>query len=177
MTAGAHRFALGLGANLGDAAATLIDALGRLAAADGVRLTGVSSPYRTAPVGGVPQDDFLNAVVVGETTLTALDLLGLCRSIEEAHHRTREVRWGPRTLDLDVLAYDEVVSADPDLTLPHPRAHERAFVLVPWLEADADAHLPGRGRVADLVAAVGADGVRRVRIAGWPGRAGRTARG
>nr|NLI50313.1 2-amino-4-hydroxy-6-hydroxymethyldihydropteridine diphosphokinase [Propionibacterium sp.] len=173
MTAGVHRFAVGLGANLGDAAATLIDAVARLAAADGVRLTAVSSPYRTAPVGGVPQDDFLNAVVVGETTLPPLELLRLCRAIEDAHHRTRDVRWGPRTLDLDVLVHGDVVSTDPGLTLPHPRAHERAFVLVPWLEADAEARLPGRGRVADLLATVGTGGVRRVRIDGWPEPAGR----
>ena len=169
MTAARHRFALGLGANLGDTAATLIDAVTRLAGADGVRLTGVSSPYRTAPVGGVEQDDFLNAVVVGRTTLTPRALLALCQSIEAAHHRTRETRWGPRTLDIDVLSYDGSVSEEPDLPLPHPRAHERAFVLVPWLEVDAAAHLPGRGRVADLLAAVGSGGVQRVSVEGWPG--------
>lgn len=164
-----HRFALGLGANLGDPAATLLDAIARLAAADGVRVRRVSSPYRTAPVGGVAQDEFLNAVLIGETALSPHELLRLGRRIEDAHHRTREVRWGPRTLDIDVLAYDDLVSADPELTLPHPRAHERAFVLVPWLEADADAHLPGRGRVADLLARVGTRGVRKVAVPGWPG--------
>ncbi len=174
MTDAPHRFVLGLGANLGDPAATLIDAVARLAAADGVRVTRVSAPYRTVPVGGVEQDDFLNAVVIGETTLAPLALLRLCQAIEAAHRRTRTVRWGPRTLDLDVLAYDDLESADPDLTLPHPRAHERAFVLVPWLQADADAHLPGRGRVADLLARVGTGGVRRVAVAGWPQADGRT---
>ena len=112
------------------------------------------SLYRTAPVGGVEQPDYLNAVVAGRTELSASDLLALCQRIEQAHGRTRDVRWGPRTLDVDVLRFGDVVSDDPRLTLPHPRAHERAFVLVPWFEVDADASVPGRGRVADLLGAV-----------------------
>ena len=166
-------FAVSLGSNLpdavGDSPAILADAVARLAAADGVRVVAVSSLYRTAPVGGVEQPDFFNAVVVGETTLGAEDLLALCQAVEAAHHRTREVRWGPRTLDVDVLAFGDELSEDPALTLPHPRAHERAFVLVPWAEADADAHLPGRGRVADLADAVGTDGVRIADLP-WPAR-------
>ncbi len=162
-------FAVGLGSNVGDSAAILADAVARLAATDGVRLTAVSSLYRTDPVGGVAQDDFLNAVAVGTTTLGARGLLGRCQAIEAAHGRTRDVRWGPRTLDLDVLAFGDTVSDDPTLTLPHPRAHERAFVLVPWLEADADAVIPGHGTVADLVRGVGTDGVLAVADGRWPG--------
>jgi len=163
-------FAVSLGSNLGDSAATLADAIRRLDASDGVRVTAVSSPYRTAPVGGVEQPDYLNAVAVGETTLTASALLAACQAIEAAHGRTREVRWGPRTLDVDVLVVGDEVSDAPELTLPHPRAHERAFVLVPWLEADADAHLPGRGRVAGLLERVETDGVRRADDVDWPFR-------
>jgi 2-amino-4-hydroxy-6-hydroxymethyldihydropteridine diphosphokinase len=167
------RFALSLGSNLPDAAgdspAILADAVARLAAADGVRIVAVSSLYRTAPEGGVAQPDFFNAVVVGDTTLGADALLTLCQAVEAAHHRTREVRWGPRTLDIDVLAFGDEVSDAPALTLPHPRAHERAFVLVPWAEVDADAHLVGRGRVADLADAVGTDGVRLAGLT-WPAR-------
>lgn len=161
-------FAVGLGSNVGESGATLLDAVERLAGAEGVLVTSVSSLYRTAPVGGVPQDDFLNAVVVGETTLDAQALLALCHRIEDAHHRTRDVRWGPRTLDVDLLVYGDEVSDDPRLTLPHPRAHERAFVLVPWLEADAAAYVPGRGAVADLLARVGGEGVRPATDVPWP---------
>lgn len=163
------RFAVGLGSNVGDSASILADAVARLAATDGVRLTAVSSLYRTEPVGGVAQEDFFNAVVVGETTLRAAELLARCHEIETAHGRTRDVRWGPRTLDLDVLTYGDEVSDDPTLTLPHPRAHERAFVLVPWLEADADASVPGRGTVGDLVRGLGTDGVLPVEDGRWPG--------
>lgn len=86
-------------------------------------------------------------------------LLERAHAVEEAFHRVRDERWGPRTLDVDIVAYAEVVSDDPHLTLPHPRAHERAFVLAPWLDVDPEAALPGRGRVADLLAAVTRDGV------------------
>lgn len=167
-TPSVRAFAVSLGSNLGDSAAILVDAIQRLDATDGVRLTAVSSPYRTAPVGGVEQDDFLNAVAVGETTLTASGLLAACQAIEAAHGRTREVRWGPRTLDIDVLTFGDAISDAPELTLPHPRAQERAFVLVPWLEADADAHLPGRGPVAGLLERVGREGVRPADDVDWP---------
>lgn len=94
-----------------------------------------------------------------KTTLPPSSLLERAHAVEEAFHRVRDERWGPRTLDVDIVAYAEVVSDDPHLTLPHPRAHERAFVLAPWLDVDPEAALPGRGRVADLLAAVTRDGV------------------
>ena len=101
-----------------------------------------SGLYRTAPVGGpAGQPDFVNAVIEVTTDLGAYELLKLCNAVEAAHHRERLVRWGPRTLDIDVIDYDGVISEDPVLTLPHPRAQERAFVLVPWAQMDPQARL------------------------------------
>jgi dihydroneopterin aldolase/2-amino-4-hydroxy-6-hydroxymethyldihydropteridine diphosphokinase len=117
--------------------------------------------YETAPVGGPAQDDYLNAVLMAVTDLPALGVLSLAESAEAVAGRVRTVRFGPRTLDVDVIAYGDQTSEDPELTLPHPRAHERAFVLAPWLELDPAAALPGQGTVADLLAAIGTDGVRR----------------
>ena len=154
------RAVLGLGANLGDRAATLqaaVDALGAQ-----TRIASVSAIFETAPVGGPPQPDFYNAVVIVETALSAIELLELAHRIEAAAGRVRLEHWGPRTLDVDVLAYDATRSDDPELTLPHPRAHERAFVLLPWFDADADAHIEGIGSVVDLLATVDASGVRRL---------------
>lgn len=159
-----RRAALGLGANLGDAPAALQGAVDVLAATDGVRVVAVSAVHETAPVGGPEQPRYLNAVVVVETALAPVVLLAAAHRAEQAFGRTREVRWGPRTLDVDVLAIESVVSDDPALTLPHPRAHERAFVLVPWAEADPGAEIPGRGRVVDLAAqAVAREGDSAVR--------------
>ena len=156
-----RRAALGLGANLGDAPAALQGAVDVLAATDGVRVVAVSAVYETAPVGGPEQPRYLNAVVVVETALAPVVLLAAAHRAEQEFGRTREVRWGPRTLDVDVLAIEGVVSDDPALTLPHPRAHERAFVLVPWLELEPEAELVGHGRVADLVADLDTASVRR----------------
>lgn len=147
---------LALGSNLGDSAATLqgaVDALGRT---PGVAVTAVSPAYRTAPVGGPAQDDYLNAVVLVRTTLAPEELLQATAAIEQAWHRVREVRWGPRTLDIDLITVGDTVLDTPDLVLPHPRAHERAFVLVPWLAVDPQARLVGRGPVAELLAGLDA---------------------
>lgn len=154
-----RRVALGLGANLGDRVAALQGAVDALAP----RLVDpvVSSVYETVPVGGPPQPDYANAVLVGGWAGEPRELLGLAHEAEAAWQRERDVRWGPRTLDVDVLVVGDVVSDDPVLTLPHPRAAERAFVLVPWAEVDPDAVLPDGTRVVDLAAVVGADGVRR----------------
>ena len=102
----------------------------------------------------------LNAVLVAATTLSARAILDRCQEAENALGRVRTERWGPRTLDVDVIVYGTEVSDDPELTLPHPRAHERAFVLAPWHDVDPGAVIPGRGRVADLLAAVGTADVR-----------------
>jgi 2-amino-4-hydroxy-6-hydroxymethyldihydropteridine diphosphokinase len=154
---------IALGSNLGDRLAALQQAVDLLCApGSGLACTTVSAVYETAPVGGPAQDDYLNAVLLAVSGLPARDVLARCQAAEAALGRVRAQRWGPRTLDADVIACGAEVSDDPDLTLPHPRAHERAFVLAPWLEADPDGVLPGRGRVADLLAAVGTGGVRRL---------------
>lgn len=163
-----------LGSNLGASAETLRAALTALR--EVVELRAVSPLVETDPVGGPEQPAYLNAVAVGTTALAPHTLLRALHAVEQAHGRTREVRWGPRTLDLDLVAYGDaatgtdVVLDDPELTLPHPRAHERAFVLVPWSQADPGATLRVAGevrRVADLVAALDTGGVRPVDVPGW----------
>ena len=153
------RAVIALGANLGDARAALAGAVQALRGQPGVEVLVESSVYCTAPVGGVEQPDYLNSVVLVESSLSPRELLDQMHEIENAWQRTREVRWGPRTLDLDLIEFEGVVSTDPNLTLPHPRAHERAFVLVPWLEADPAAELTGFGPVAGLVPALGEQGI------------------
>jgi 2-amino-4-hydroxy-6-hydroxymethyldihydropteridine diphosphokinase len=122
---------LALGSNLGDRAAFLQYAVDQLADADGVVVDAMSRVYETAPVGGPPQDAFLNAVVAVDTRLDPSALLSLAQRIENRALRVREERWGPRTLDIDVLLYDDVELDDPELTIPHPRMWERGFVLSP----------------------------------------------
>ena len=129
---------LGLGANLGDAGNALRTAVAALALDPRVEVRAVSGLWRTAAIGGPEQTDYLNAVVVIDTSRTPHELLDLARSLEKAAGRRREMRWGPRTLDVDLLDIDGVRDDDPELTLPHPRAHERAFVLAPWAQVDAD---------------------------------------
>lgn len=142
---------LALGGNVGDVRRTLRAAIADLDARPGLRITAVSPLACTAAVGP-DQDDYLNAVVIGLTTLSPRELLAATTAVENAHGRVRAERWGPRTLDIDVIAIDGVLSADPLLELPHPRAHERAFVLVPWAHLDPDAEVPGPagGAVAAL---------------------------
>jgi 2-amino-4-hydroxy-6-hydroxymethyldihydropteridine diphosphokinase len=150
---------LSIGSNLGDRLAALQGAV------DAFRpwLRAVSPVYETAPWGPVPQDDYLNAVLVADDAAALpSDWLARAQAAEQAARRTREVRWGPRTLDVDVLAVDDVVSADPALTLPHPRAAERAFVLVPWLAVQPEARLAGRA-ISELLAARPPDDVAGVR--------------
>ena len=143
---------LALGANLGDCAATLRSAAQELANTPGLQLVSASGIYESAAVGGPDgQPPYLNAVVVLRSSLSARAILGVGLAVEAAHGRVRAERWGPRTLDVDLIAVGDETSADPELVLPHPRAHERGFVLVPWLDADPEAEFPGRGRVADLV--------------------------
>ena len=137
----AHRAVLALGSNLGESESTIERAVVDLREA-GVRILRVSPLYRTAPVGGPEgQPDYVNAVIEVSTELSPYELLKLCNAVEAAHHRERLVRWGPRTLDIDVIDYEGTVSDDPVLTLPHPRAHERAFVLTPWARMDPEARL------------------------------------
>lgn len=153
---------LALGANLREPAQTLDAAVAALSALPHVTDVQASPRAVTAPVGGPPgQPDYLNQVLTLRTTLSAWELLAVAHRLEQEHHRRREVRWGARTLDVDVIAYGDLVSDHPDLTLPHPRAAERGFVLLPWLWLDPDAVLAGRP-VAELAAlAADAPGVRR----------------
>jgi 2-amino-4-hydroxy-6-hydroxymethyldihydropteridine diphosphokinase len=153
------RAVIALGANLGDARAALIGAVEALREQAGVEVLAESSVYRTAPIGGVDQPDYLNSVVLVESSLGPRELLDHMHVIENAWHRTREVRWGPRTLDLDLIEFEGVTSDDPNLTLPHPRAHERAFVLVPWIEVDPAAELTGFGPVMALLPTLGEQGI------------------
>ena len=152
-----HKVVIALGANLGDPVAALRGAVGALAG-HGVTVTSSSSLYVTEPVGGPEQPQYVNAVVVGTTELAALNVLDVLQEIEQVWGRTREVRWGPRTLDLDLISWDTEVLDSERLTLPHPRAAERGFVLIPWLEAEPDAHLVGSGSVQALVEAL-TDGI------------------
>ncbi len=160
--AGPRRVVLALGSNLGERLAHLQDGLEVLGAAPGLGPLAVSPVYETVPVGGPPQGDYLNAVVIAETLLPARAILRRAQRAEAALHRVRAGRWGPRTLDVDVIVYGAETSDDPELTLPHPRAHERAFVLAPWHDLEPDAQIPGRGRIADLLAKVGCAGLRRL---------------
>jgi 2-amino-4-hydroxy-6-hydroxymethyldihydropteridine diphosphokinase len=133
-----RRAYLGIGTNLGDRLAHLQLAVDALAAADGVRVVAVSPVYETAPVGGPEQPDYLNAVVALDTAATPRALLELAHTIESAAERVRTVRWGPRTLDVDVLLVGDERVAEPDLVVPHPRMAERAFVVVPLADLDPE---------------------------------------
>lgn len=156
------RACIGLGGNIGDVAAALRAALAALGALPGTRLVRASRFYRTPAWGVEAQPDFINAVAVLDTTLPARALLDALLDIERAHGRERAAdgsRWGPRTLDLDLLLYGEAVIDEPGLIVPHPQLHARAFVLVPLAEVAADAEVPGRGRVDALLAGVDADDI------------------
>ena len=149
---------LALGSNIGDRLAHLQGAVDALT--DAGRVVAVSPVYETDPVGGPEQADFLNAVVVVDTGLSAQALLDLAHATEARFARVRDQRWGPRTLDVDLVAIGDEVIEDAEIVLPHPRAAERAFVLVPWLAVDGDAALPDGRRVADLLAGLDVGGVR-----------------
>jgi 2-amino-4-hydroxy-6-hydroxymethyldihydropteridine diphosphokinase len=152
-----------IGSNLGDRMGNLQGAIDALRDTPDVIVVDVSSIYETDPVGG-PADnpEFLNLVVVAETTLEPRTLLERALAIEDAFGRTRDgERWGPRTLDVDLILVGNNEIDQADLKIPHPLAHERGFVLVPWLEVDPRGVIPGRGSVADLAAAADVSGVTR----------------
>ncbi|MCT1663432.1 2-amino-4-hydroxy-6-hydroxymethyldihydropteridine diphosphokinase [Corynebacterium sanguinis] len=151
------RAVLSTGSNMEDSRAHLASVVDEFAA----ELVAASSLYATAPWGGVEQDDFLNQVLIVDVEQSPIELLRRCQSLEQRARRVREKRWGPRTLDVDIVLIDGFTSRNPELTVPHPRAHERAFVLVPWLEIDPDAQLGGRS-VAGIVDKLGAEGVRKL---------------
>ena len=153
---------VGLGANMGEPRRQLEQALREL---DEVRLTRVmsrSSLYRSAPLGYADQPDFVNAVAQLETRLPAKELLAELQAIEARHGRERSYANAPRTLDLDLLLFGEELVSEPDLTVPHPRMHERAFVLLPLLEIAPDAAIPGRGKASALLQHLGSQTVERI---------------
>lgn len=152
---------IALGSNVGNRLERLQSAVDALADTPGLKVKAVSPVYETEPWGVDPdgQTSYFNAVVLVRTTLPPSSLLERGHAIEEALERVRDERWGPRTIDVDIVAYQGVISDDPRLTLPHPRVHERAFVLVPWHDVDPAAEVPGHGAVAELLAAVGREGV------------------
>jgi 2-amino-4-hydroxy-6-hydroxymethyldihydropteridine diphosphokinase len=152
---------LALGSNLGDRRDILQGAVDAIEGIDRVHVTAASPVYETVPVGGPRQPDYLNAVLIVTTSLPPRELLDRLHEVEAAFDRVRLVRWGPRTLDIDIITVAGERSDDPELTLPHPRAHERAFVLAPWHAADPHAELPGHGKVADLLAVADQSGSRR----------------
>lgn len=152
---------LGLGSNLGDRLSNLQRAVELLATRSGVRVVRSSRVYASDPVGGPPQPEYLNAVVEVETDGSPRELLDACRAVEGALGRVRTERWGPRPIDVDVLTYDGITIDEPDLTIPHPRMHDRAFVLAPLAELDADPPLPDGLRLAML--RTGPDAVLGVR--------------
>jgi 2-amino-4-hydroxy-6-hydroxymethyldihydropteridine diphosphokinase len=145
---------IGLGANLGMREETLRRAVERLRAADGVDVLAVSQLRETEPVGVVDQPSFLNGAVAIETTRGPRGLLDLLLEIERSLGRVREERWGPRTIDLDLLAYGNEVVDEPGLRVPHPHLHERRFALEPLAELAPELDVPGRGQVSALLTAL-----------------------
>lgn len=172
------RVAFSLGANLGDREAALTHAVERLAAVTGYELAAASEIYETDPVGGPDQPKYLNQVVVlralDEPTVANTDyradaLLNVCHSIERDLRRERTDRWGPRTLDVDILAVGDLVLDSPDLTIPHPRLAQRAFVLIPWSEVDPTFVVPGRASIQELAERLTKSDRRSVRSCLRPG--------
>ncbi|NUP49441.1 MAG: 2-amino-4-hydroxy-6-hydroxymethyldihydropteridine diphosphokinase, partial [Catenulispora sp.] len=152
-----HSAVLALGGNLGHRLANLQAAVDSLADTPSLTITWLSPVYQTAPLlaeGAEPQEDYLNAVVGVHTALPPEMLLMRTQAIEEALGRTREVHWGPRTIDIDIVQVDELLSGDAELTLPHPRAAQRAFVLAPWHDVRPDDVLTGAGPIAALLDAL-----------------------
>jgi len=149
---------IAIGSNLGDRLATFQSAVRALAEADGIEVTAISTPIESVALRHDGPDPsapgYLNAVVLVRTTLRPRVLLALLHTIEDDNGRIRDERWGDRTLDLDLIDFGGMQSSTEQLTLPHPRAHERAFVLGPWAEVAPEAVLPGKGRVVDLLAAL-----------------------
>lgn len=154
-----NRVTIALGSNLGDRLSNLQSSLDALIALDILSDVATSSVYETEPVGGPDQGRYLNAVVLGASHLEPEELLTAIHQIEDELGRVREVHWGPRTVDIDILAYSDEVSNTADLVIPHPRAHERAFVLIPWSELDAQFVIAGHGTVQACLAGLSRDGV------------------
>jgi 2-amino-4-hydroxy-6-hydroxymethyldihydropteridine diphosphokinase len=158
-----RRVVLSIGSNLGDRMASLQGAVSAFVDTPDVWVTAVSPVYETEPVDSpADAEPFLNAVVLADTTLSAARVLDRALAIEDAYARERsDITNAPRTLDVDVIVVGDRISEDPELVLPHPRAHERAFVLRPWADIEPDAELPGHGPITELLAKTGESGVER----------------
>jgi 2-amino-4-hydroxy-6-hydroxymethyldihydropteridine diphosphokinase len=143
---------IALGSNLGNREENIELAVAELNKI--IDVTHLSTLYETDPVGGPQQPDYLNAVLIGESELAPRELLKAALSIESELGRVREVHWGARTIDIDLIVLGELLISSPELEIPHPRAHQRAFVLEPWLEIDPSAQIPGYGSVAQLLSAL-----------------------
>ena len=141
---------IALGANIGDPKEQMAIAIALLC--ESLDVIAISTVISTTPVGGPAQPDYLNAVCIAESDLPAADLLALLHGIEKSLGRVREEKWGPRTIDLDLIQYGAILSSADELTLPHPRAHERRFVLEPWYEIEPDAILLTHGKISELLA-------------------------
>jgi 2-amino-4-hydroxy-6-hydroxymethyldihydropteridine diphosphokinase len=158
-----RRVVLALGSNVGDRNANLQGALNALADTPDLEVVAVSPVYETEDIYGTEgSPPFLNAVVVADSTLQARSLLERALAIEDAFGRVRTSRGAPRTLDVDLVIVGDRVIDEPDFVLPHPKAHERAFILIPWAEVSADDVLPGHGSVGELVTQVDKSGVTRL---------------
>lgn len=151
------RYVIGVGANLGAAQDIVARELAEIPSALVATNHVASSLYTTTPVGGPEQPDFVNAVVIVESAFQPHEVLTILQEREQQAGRVREVHWGPRTLDLDIIDVDGCTSDDPNLTLPHPRAGERGFVLIPWREVEPTAELIGRGPICELIEQLPAD--------------------
>ena len=153
---------IGLGANLGDAVVTLLTVIEELDASPGVSVSKVSSFYRSRPMADMDQPDYVNAVLALETNLLPEDLLDLLQTLENAHGREREERWGARTLDLDILLYGEMQMVSERLTIPHQGLAEREFVVFPLLEIAAELCIPGQGLLAEIAQSLDLRGMERI---------------
>ena len=140
---------IAIGSNLGDRELNIDSAVAEIAKI--IEVTHLSTNYETDPVGGPDQPKYLNAVLIADSVIAPHELLKSLLQIETRLGRTREFHWGPRTIDLDLIIYGEEIIDSADLVLPHPRAHERRFVLEPWAEIDPEAEIPGIGRIEDIL--------------------------
>jgi len=156
------RAAVALGSNMEEPLAQVRAAFDELAALPSTKMVKRSALYRTAPVGGVEQPPFINAVALIDTTLTPRELLEKLLEIERLHGRVRDIPNGPRTLDLDILLYGSLKVSEPGLAIPHPRMHERAFVLGPLADVWPDAHIPGHGLASSTYASMDRLGIERL---------------
>lgn len=152
---------ISLGSNQGESVSLLQAAVNLLAETPSLIPVELSSVYQTKPVDVTDQPDFYNLIMLADTTLEPMTLLERCQAIEQWLGRARGEEKGPRTIDVDLIMVGDRTSDNEQLVLPHPEAHKRAFVLVPWLEIEPEATLSGKGKVADLLAGVGSDGVTK----------------